>query len=492
VTAAQKAALDSISTQIVSALVAKNVDASSAYRDINEVAPPQPPQPGNESIAIGGITATLEPSGTLTIPDYADPASIGPITLGAADKAKLAGKALSVEIQKGTSAADTVSLAYVHHLRQALQGAGAASVAIDATGLTPTYSSREWFTVNVAGNGMDRNLYGVYSFASTYSGSNFATDGMEIMDSIKVFKHPFDNKPMIVYNRAIKVSDVALGTDNGFGLSSYPFHGLGLEKKGTNGSISPAGSNSILIHGGADSVSSGNHSGIVDFTTYKSLLDEAGLYPSATLLPDHSKVAINAAGGTDANVMSNGMYDFVLAYYNPDKDGNFASGSQDLKARLPVWPASGLAFDGSVNGGVSSRNIGGKVFDNANRKGTTGTSGQPNDNYVGNITVPMANYLVSSLHIPEFKNTNILGDGDKWDSGIVNNYLTLISTNNIGLIGNYSSFAGVSGSFSGITDILGPLPESIGQATRKGYLNIWNNILRETGTSRFNVARNFF
>jgi hypothetical protein len=101
----------------------------------------------------------------------------------------------------------------------------------------------------------------------------------------------------------------------------------------------------------------------------------------------------------------------------------------------------------------------------------------------------MANYLISALHIAEFKNTNIIGNGDRWDSSrIVNNYLTLIPTTNVGLTGDYSSFEGFSGYFSGITDISGPLPETIGQNTRKGYLNIWNNVLRETIINRFNVV----
>jgi hypothetical protein len=112
--------------------------------------------------------------------------------------------------------------------------------------------------------------------------------------------------------------------------------------------------------------------------------------------------------------MANGIYDFILACYNPKADGTFAG--SDLSARLSSWPASGLTFDGA--------DIGGIIVGNPYRKGSTGTSGEPNDNYVGNITVPMANYMVSNLHISEFKNTNIIRDGDKWD-GIGGNNFTL-------------------------------------------------------------------
>jgi hypothetical protein len=89
----------------------------------------------SNSITIGNITATLDPdTGELVIPDYADPAAIGPITLSAEDKGKLASKTLSVDIQKGTGASDTVSLAYVHYLREALLSAAPAGVAIDGHG----------------------------------------------------------------------------------------------------------------------------------------------------------------------------------------------------------------------------------------------------------------------------------------------------------------------------------------------------------------------
>ncbi|MDR0643841.1 MAG: hypothetical protein LBG05_02845 [Treponema sp.] len=107
--------------------------------------------------------------------------------------------------------------------------------------------------------------------------------------------------------------------------------------------------------------------------------------------------------------MANGMYDFILAYYNPKSDG--AVEGADLKARLPQWPASGLTLDGSANGGVTSRNIGGITADNAYRKGVDGASGEPNANYVGNITVPMATTLNPPPASPPSKTPTLSGMG---------------------------------------------------------------------------------
>jgi hypothetical protein len=116
----------------------------------------------------------------------------------------------------------------------------------------------------------------------------------------------------------------------------------------------------------------------------------------------------------------------------------------------------------------------------------------PNEDFVGSITVPMANYLISALQIAEFKNTNIIGDGDRWD-GIVNNggdlNLSLIPSANLGLIGDYSRLNSLGGSFYGVTDIAGSVSNVIGQKPAKvGYLNIWDNILRETSIGKFGVV----
>jgi hypothetical protein len=198
--------------------------------------------------------------------------------------------------------------------------------------------------------------------------------------------------------------------------------------------------------------------------------------------------------------MSDGIYDFILAYYNPNKDGTPVAGA-DFKARLPHWPSTGLTFDGSaaLPAGITSRNIGDVTASNSNRKGTTGGAfgtGQPNENFVGNITVPMANYLKSDAHIAAFKNTNIIGDGDKWhawdgSSGKNGNVLTLTPTTNVGLIGDYGSLSAIEGAFHGVIDIKGMVPSSgISQSLdgKRGYINIWDNILHETFIGGFGVG----
>jgi hypothetical protein len=212
----------------------------------------------------------------------------------------------------------------------------------------PVFSGEQWWSDTYYDSLYpNKNLYDAYSSASVYTSFD-DINGMEIMNGIKVFKSPTDNKPMIAYNREIKVSNVALA---GYASTqkAYTFHGLGLKKE-ANGHISSNGSNPILITGGyqegADFYYNVNN---VSFTNYANFLEEAGLYPSGTMLPDHSKITIEAAGSNGTNIMANGIYDFILAYYNPKSDG--AVEGADLKARLPQWPASGLTLDGSANGG---------------------------------------------------------------------------------------------------------------------------------------------
>jgi hypothetical protein len=300
--------------------------------------------------------------------------------------------------------------------------------------------------------------------------------------TIKVDGDPADNKYKLVVGRTLKVTNFQYSWNRPALINNEYYYGNN-EKTPINGFGWEIAAGGNIVPSAADEII--YVSGDIDFTNYEAALRTQGLHPASGVFLDHSQVLL--ALGSDPNIASNGIYDFILAYYNPASTG--ATPANDaLKARLPSWPSSGLVFDGSQNGGLTSRNIGGIVANNTNRKGATGDSGQPNDNYVGNLTVPMANYMVSSLHVPEFKNTNIVGDGDRWANGVVNNYLTLVSTNNLGLVGDYSNFMGLSGSFDGITDIVGPLPETIGQGARKGYLNIWSNVTRETGIDRFKVV----
>jgi hypothetical protein len=75
------------------------------------------------------------------------------------------------------------------------------------------------------------------------------------------------------------------------------------------------------------------------------------------------------------------------------------------------------------------------------------------------MAVPMANYLIKTLQVSEFRNTNIIGDADKWTEGVDHYGLRLIPTVNVGLIGDYGNIDG------------------IGMAENK---NLWNAVSRET------------
>jgi hypothetical protein len=229
-----------------------------------------------------------------------------------------------------------------------------------------------------------------------------------------------------------------------------------------------------------------------DWATYREVLDEAGLSPASGRLLDHSKVVIQSPGA-DANVMSNGMYDFVLAYYNPKADGSPASGTQDLKARLPSWPASGLTFDGLAlpagygqADGTPVRAVDGVALDNMNRKGARITSGSPSSygaggepraDFVGNITVPMANYMMDTLNISSLANTNIIGDSTKWNYGSGAKNLYTIPAVNIGIIGDYSAENNFQANVTGVLDIKGNPPSDINNYSGTlNRVNLWGNI----------------
>ena len=122
-----------------------------------------------------------------------------------------------------------------------------------------------------------------------------------------------------------------------------------------------------------------------DFADYDATLKEIGLHPLSTpsVRLDHSRVRITGAANT--NVSANGMYDFILAYYNPRGDG---TAIRDERALLPqttaAWP-SGMVFkSAALPTGITSRTIGGAttgspaiIANNPNRKGA---DGQPNNN----------------------------------------------------------------------------------------------------------------
>jgi len=267
------------------------------------------------------------------------------------------------------------------------------------------------------------------------------------------------------------------------------FSGIGLEK-GAGGSISIG--DGVKVSGGE--LDGGTAIAVVDtFSTYRDILTDNGLHPSNTTLLDHSNVKIIAPGTGGFNVMANGIYDFILAYYNPKSDGSGVVG-YDLSSRLPNWPSS-LTLNGlNVAAGVTTTTrplIGTQATNSDPRKAVA--DGMPNEGYLNNITVPMANYMRSALGITQFNNTNIIGDSGEWVTGngvtITGNNITLIPLTNVGLIGNYSSIIHFVGTFKGVLDIKGTAPKYISQndSTTRGYINLWN-VSSNIGVNRFYVV----
>jgi hypothetical protein len=419
-------------------------------------------------------------------------------------KDRIAAEGITIRLRSNSASVIDVSLRNIHLLRMAFNDQNLPvtneppmdKIFIDMPKdkFIPVLDAQDWAYYHYYRitweTGEEKSFYDFYPKTSTelINGLTIQPDG-----------NPADNKYKIVVGRALKVTNLfyswdrpaLLDNEEWYTGKQTPINGFGWE-------INAGGS--IVLATPDESVYVGEYYWFdrnLTFANYEAALRNNGFHPSNGVFLNHSEVYL-MTDSANTNVMSNGIYDFILAYYNPDKDYNAAAYEvkdeynrityTDGRARLPSWPSSGLTFDGSQNG-VSSRNIGGITAASAARKASVDgggyQKGEPRSDFVGNITVPMANYMVSSLHINAFKNTNIIGDGDMWDNlgnimGSNLKSLILISTVNIGIIGDYSSIEGMSGNFRGLTDIKGIAPIGIGQGGRTGYFNIWDNVSRET------------
>ena len=449
------------------------------------------------TISLGGVTGELKPgTKNVVIINYVDPTNIAGFTIPNGEfKTAIAGKDITVDIQ----GSGTISLAYVHYLRQALQSAN--SVSIDSS-LIPEFDGRDWWTHG--STSLAKDLYSTYP-------ENTET---VLMNGVKVSHDSIDNKYVIVYERDLKVSR-PVWQNNNDGVE-VPFHGFGLEKD-KNGSIAPFNNGRSIVFGGNWREENNNdyYSRVSDWVAYESALKEAGLHPSQKdtsgnpIRLDHSRVQVNGITGP-TNVVSNGLYDFILAYYNPAPTGTPDDG---LKALLPDWKISGLSFDGYAkdssgyikNAGKytpvlpesgTSRNIGGIIAASGERKASSagvygsvgsGYNGQayeknePRVDFVSSITYAMAKYLAEKLNIHKISNTNIIGNYLWW---VGDKFYT-----NVAFIGDYSSLDGIPMKTHGVIDIKGPLPKQIiDNAAEAKYLNIWSNISRETNIFDFPIA----
>ncbi|MDR1901113.1 MAG: hypothetical protein LBQ88_02355, partial [Treponema sp.] len=253
------------------------------------------------SIPANGSQATLE-IGTAGA-NYSDPTALGVLGFSS----DLTGKSVAISFASQNPA--NVSLAYVHYVREAVRAAGgtAASVSAPTDKFTPVFDGRDWWAYTSSGE--ELNLYAGYS----------QTTPTQLIDGISVSYE--NNKYSIINNRALQVSSLVWHNAkvNGSDSPAAPFANFGL-KKGT-GDISLSAN--AYVSGGAvyeDQNPNSQYPIVDNFTAYRNALAEAGLLPAQNKLLDHSKVQIQAAGA-EANVAANGMYDFILAYYNPKSDG---------------------------------------------------------------------------------------------------------------------------------------------------------------------------
>jgi hypothetical protein len=105
----------------------------------------------------------------------------------------------------------------------------------------------------------------------------------------------------------------------------------------------------------------------------------------------------------------------------------------------------------------------------------------------------MANYLISSLHVSEFQNTNIIGDGVMWSTyDEAGKDIVLPPVTNVGLIGNYYGVVvnnRIGGRIRGVLDIQGNAPNMLDNSIeeKEGYLNLWD-VSHDMGVNRFHVV----
>ena len=478
------------------------------------------------TLNLGGPSGVLTEDGdsaAIVISNYTDPEYLAVYSFTVRNAnyqaVSLSGKNVTVDIQKGSSAAETVSLVYVHFLRQALLNAGAASVHIDTTGLAPRFNSGDWSEI--------RDWNGNYSNSPNYEKKGLfqfypQNAGTPIMEGISV--STVDSKYVLVYEREVKVEHLVWGEEYD-GVNNMPYYRFGVKKGSGGGSLSPFsgdwGESGILS---SHSSAFGN-GGKPVFAAYEAALLDMGLHHSQGVLANQSKVELSLPpAGEDTNIMSNGVYDFILAYYNPAPDYDSAAHETrdqwnqliytDGRALLPRWP-NGLTLDGlALPDGLTARAIGGTTVNSMSRKGEKRTSGTPADyaaqtgppreDFINNITVPMANYM-RKIGVLTIANTNIIGDAcgfvnlnsdfvptvpmDMEDPNVLNAQIDLPSGMfNIGFIGNYAVKWFVTHDVANSEiDIVGKLPQYILATPKKNSVHVWGDISSEVGIHNIRV-----
>jgi hypothetical protein len=133
-------------------------------------------------------------------------------------------KAVNVKFDS-SGTGNTVSLAYVHYVREALKAAGATgaiSVSAPAEKFTPHFDGKDWWTSADLSN---QDLYAAYD-PQLSNGQE-----MSIMDGIKLSRDS-SGKYVFVYDRELTVSRIVWQNSKEYGSDgpTVPFHGFGLKK----------------------------------------------------------------------------------------------------------------------------------------------------------------------------------------------------------------------------------------------------------------------
>jgi hypothetical protein len=438
-----------------------------------------------------GMSAAITVSGgtaTANIASYSKPASVGPITMTLNElQAALGGvSAAGFVINRGTSAETELSLAHVHYLRQLWEAALPGTAVTIDTGsggseLTPSYNN-DWVIYGYVGNtyheDIIRDLYAEYDLSGVAE--------ITLMNGISIKKDTRDGKKILEYARPITIDGAPYIND-----AIITFSGFGI-RQAEGGSVSPAGGKTWgdVVIGGLNGDSWTYRA--PNWSNYLEDLARAGLSPiqkwnGSALAANNDAVSdkpypkhnmyVSYDAGEDKNIMANGMYDFVLAYYNPDSSG-VVQGA-DLRACLISISGSRPIFDGA---GVPAIAVPDRVVAGINNgsalswTGSRKTGGDISGGYRGNITTAMARYLQDGLYISEFKNANIYGDYNAASGVQFGNSGTFT---NVGLVGNYSGAVlddtFYNDTYKGVLDIKGNAPRVITNRTRGGYLKFIGN-----------------
>ncbi|MDR0877203.1 MAG: hypothetical protein LBN21_04060 [Treponema sp.] len=435
-------------------------------------------------VKIGGVELDVALSGnniTLDMPAAnvnAIMASLGPNSSVTVENISLAGKTVDIKIPGAAN--DTISLASVHHLRQAFKGAGANMGAYSlATARTPEYKQEDWFKLSGIYYG-NKSVPGQYPYPDVIDLFSKYSNGDVIMDGVKIIKT--GDKSAIQYSKKLKLADsnleyytdaimVIYDTTGALKVEPHFVQGFGIVKDKSSGtaelSLAP------------DAAIVGN---VASYEKYFRDLNEAGLNYAGG--PIH-KVVFTAVGD-NPNANSNGLVDFIRNY----KESNGSIDPSNPKIAQITHVVSGLTFDGSTylnNGAVA--NSGSRR--DADGKAATG--------YKGEISVFETNYLKDVAKVPEFKEANIVGNGRDFTLGGLPGYDedVILNLTNSTLKGDMYDKTGksivsgpgltITGSFKGVVSIEEVAPYYIANLSYGAYL-VLHNVSNPSGFGNFAVV----